>query len=159
MITEELELGLCLAAVDTIEEVAVRLVPRGPLKYESPPMHGPERLAALLRKIFEDEPREVFVVIHTSMANTLISFERISRGGLSSSIVEARTVFQGAILANAASIFLGHNHPSGSIEPSAEDISVTNILVEAGKLLGIPVRDHLIIGGDSFTSMARRGLM
>ena len=61
--------------------------------------------------------------------------------------------------ANAAAVILSQNHPSANPEPSREDIRITKQLVEAGKIMGIPVHDHLIIGGDAYTSLAERGLM
>ena len=75
------------------------------------------------------------------------------------SIVEPRAVFQKAILENAASVICLHNHPSGNLEPSREDIRITRQLVECGRLMGIPVHDHIIIAGDGFTSLSERGLM
>jgi DNA repair protein RadC len=74
--------------------------------------------------------------------------------------VSARDVFKAAILANAAALICAHNHPSGATEPSRQDIRITKQLMEAGKLLDIPVHDHLIIGFDgAYTSLAERGLM
>ena len=84
---------------------------------------------------------------------------QISAGGLAASIVEPRQVFKTAILANAAAIICAHNHPSMNPEPSKEDIRITRQLVEAGQLMGIPVHDHLIIAGATYTSLAERGLM
>ena len=83
----------------------------------------------------------------------------VSQGGLAASIVEPRAVFRKAILENAAAVICLHNHPSGNPEPSREDIRITRQLVAAGKLMGIPVHDHLIIAGATFTSFAERGLM
>jgi DNA repair protein RadC len=68
-------------------------------------------------------------------------------------------VFKAAVLANAASLLLAHNHPSGNPEPSREDVEITKRLVETGRLMGIPVHDHLIVTGDGYTSLAERGLM
>ena len=68
-------------------------------------------------------------------------------------------MFERAILESAASIICLHNHPSGNLEPSREDIAITRQLVEAGKVLGIPLHDHLILAGRGFTSLAERGLM
>jgi DNA repair protein RadC len=76
---------------------------------------------------------------------------------LNSSIVHPREVFKAAIMNNAASIVLFHNHPSGDPEPSPEDKSVTKRLVEAGKLMGIHVMDHIIIGSSKYVSLKERG--
>ncbi len=93
------------------------------------------------------------------MANTLIGLACVSVDGLAASIVEPRQVFKVAILANAAAVILAHNHPSGNPEPSREDIRVTRSLVEAGKLMGLPIHDHLIITDHGYTSLAERGLL
>lgn len=83
----------------------------------------------------------------------------ITRGILNSSLVHAREVFVVAILSSAAALILIHNHPSGDPAPSPEDRAVTAQLVSAGKLLGIDVLDHVIIGHDRFTSFAETGLI
>ena len=116
-------------------------------------------LAGVLQDYFQDRDREEFVVCLLDTANTLIGLHVASVGGLASSIVEPRQVFKSAILANAAAIIVAHHHPSGNPEPSREDIRITRQLVEAGKLLGIPVHDHLIIAEHGFTSLAERGLL
>ncbi len=82
-----------------------------------------------------------------------------SAGGLAVSIVEPRQVFKAAVLANASALLLSHNHPSGNPEPSREDVAITKQLVEAGRVMGIPVHDHLIIAGHGYTSLAERGLL
>jgi DNA repair protein RadC len=82
-----------------------------------------------------------------------------SIGGLAASIVEPCQVFKAAILANAAAIILAHNHPSGNPGASREDIKITWQLVEAGKLMGVPVHDHLVITDHGYTSLAEQGLM
>ncbi len=105
---------------------------------------SPEEVADLLQQYFQDKDREEFLVVLLDTSNSLIGFSQISVGGLAASIVEPRQVFKVAILANAAAIILAHQHPSGNPEPSREDIRITRQLVEAGKLMGIPVHDHLV---------------
>jgi DNA repair protein RadC len=83
----------------------------------------------------------------------------VSEGGLAASIVEPRAVFQRAVLENAAAVVCLHNHPSGNPEPSREDIQITKQLADAGRLMGIPVHDHVIIAGRGYTSLAERGLL
>ena len=90
--------------------------------------------------------------------NRIIGVFEISHGSVNSSIVSAREVFQKALLANAVSILLMHNHPSGDPSPSREDIEVTKRLVEAGKILNVQVLDHIIIG-DSYVSLKEKGHM
>ena len=86
-------------------------------------------------------------------------FEIVSEGTLNSSLVHPREVFRGAIVATSASIIVAHNHPSGNPEPSHEDLAITKQLKDAGNILGIPVYDHIIIGGAQFSSFAQRGLL
>lgn len=120
---------------------------------------SPEDVAAVYAPQMRDLPKEIFKVVLLNTANVILGDFTASEGGLAASIVEPRAIFQKAILETAASVICLHNHPSGNPEPSREDIRVTRQLVEAGKLMGIPVHDHIIIAGDGFTSLAERGLM
>ncbi len=120
---------------------------------------APEDIAAIYGPLMRDLKREVFKVVLLNTANVVICDYNASEGGLAASIVEPRAVFQRAILENAAALICLHNHPSGNPEPSREDIRVTRQLVEAGKLVGIPVHDHIIIAGKTFTSLAERGMV
>lgn len=119
----------------------------------------PAEVATMFGPLVRDLPREIFMTVHLNTANYVLGEYTISEGGLSASIVEPRAVFRQAILENAASIICLHNHPSGNPEPSPEDISVTRQLVAAGKVVGIPVHDHVIIAGLEYTSFAERGLL
>lgn len=119
----------------------------------------PEDVAALLVDYYREHDREEFIVLLLDTANTIIGMVQSSVGGLAASIVEPRQVFKAAILGNAAAVIVAHNHPSGNIEPSREDIRVTRQLVEVGKIMGIPVHDHVIIAETQFTSLAERGLL
>lgn len=103
--------------------------------------------------------REKFVCLHLNIKNDLISYELVSVGSLNASVIHPREVFKGAILSNAASLILCHNHPSGESEPSVEDIKITKRLAEAGKILGIDVLDHVIFGNPSFVSMKEKNLI
>ncbi len=122
-------------------------------------VRAPQDLAAVLRDYFGERDREEFVVCFLDTAGTLVGLHVASVGGLAASIVEPRQVFKAAVLANAAAIIVAHNHPSGNLEPSREDVAVTKQLVEAGKVMGVPVHDHLVIAEAGFTSLAERGLM
>ncbi len=119
----------------------------------------PEDIAVVMQEYFRDKAHEEFLIICLDTANTVTSIVQISIGGLAASIVEPRAVFGAAINAYAASLILCHAHPSGNPEPSREDIRITRQLAECGKLLGIPVRDHLIIAENTYTSLAERGLI
>ena len=109
--------------------------------------------------LFKDHVRDRFIVFWLNSANKVVGFEVITEGLLNSSLTHPREVFRGAIVATAASVILAHNHPSESIEPSQEDISITKQIVEAGKIIGIPVHDHIIFAGTAYTSLAERGLV
>lgn len=122
-------------------------------------LRTPEDVAALLVEYYREHDREEFVVLLLDTANTVTGIVRTSSGGLAASIVEPRQVFKAAILGNAAAVIVAHNHPSGNTEPSREDIRVTRQLAEVGKIMGIPMHDHVIIGESHFTSLAERGLI
>jgi len=103
--------------------------------------------------------KEIFFILILNSANFLIHDVQISEGILNSSLVHPREVFKSAILESAASIVLLHNHPSGEAEPSQEDKTITRRLMEAGKLLDIPVLDHIIIGHKKYFSFREAGLI
>jgi DNA repair protein RadC len=111
------------------------------------------------QSLFKNHVRERFIVFWLNSANKVIGYEVVSEGILNSSLTHPREVFRGAIVATAASVILCHNHPSDNTEPSQEDISITRQLVESGKILGIPVHDHIIFAGNAYTSLAERGLV
>ncbi|MGE5329478.1 MAG: JAB domain-containing protein, partial [Deltaproteobacteria bacterium] len=97
--------------------------------------------------------------IPVTSKNKIAGLHIIAVGGLNQTVVQAREVFQQALLNNAASIILFHNHPSGEVQPSRDDIELTKSLNDGGKLLGIKVLDHIIIGDSgSYTSLKERGL-
>jgi DNA repair protein RadC len=104
-----------------------------------------------------DLRHETFVVLVLDTNNSVVGESELSRGTLNASIVHPREVFKFAIDRLAAAVIVAHNHPSGNPEPSREDIEITHQLCEAGKIVGIPLHDHLIVAGNSFTSLAARG--
>lgn len=126
---------------------------------EQKALRSPSDAVSRFAPSMRDLPREVFRVILLNTAARIIQSFVASEGGLAASIVEPRIVFRKAILHHAASIICLHNHPSGNPEPSAEDANITRQLAEAGKVLGIPLQDHIIIAGDGYTSLAERGMI
>lgn len=98
-------------------------------------------------------------MICMNMKNVITSVFELSHGNVNSSVVGIREIFQKALLANSVSIIVLHNHPSGNSQPSAEDINVTKRMVEAGKIIGVEVLDHLIIGDGEYTSLKEKGVM
>jgi DNA repair protein RadC len=125
----------------------------------SPPVYTPEDVYKVVQQYLQDTDREHFVVVFLDAHSAVIGISTVSVGTLTESLVHCREVFKGAILANAASIIVAHNHPSGTAMASEADISVTQKLKEAGRILGIPVEDHVIIGGESFSSFRQEGLL
>jgi DNA repair protein RadC len=96
---------------------------------------------------------EHFVSFHLNAKNEVIGYQIVSRGTLSASLVHPREVFKTALLANSHAIIVAHNHPAGSLSPSAEDIETTETLINAGKLLGVPVVDHVIVSSNGTCSL------
>ena len=89
----------------------------------------------------------------------IVAVHEISRGTLNNSMVHPREVFKPAVLHNAAAIICFHNHPSGDPNPSQDDVAMNSRLVEAGKIMGIEILDHIIIGDDEYVSLKERGVM
>jgi DNA repair protein RadC len=109
--------------------------------------------------LMRDLRKEVFKVLLLNRANRFIKEVFISEGTLDASVVHPRDVFREALLEPAAGIILIHNHPSGNPSPSDEDLRITKQLVEAGRLLGIKIYDHIILAGESYRSLADEGLL
>lgn len=113
-------------------------------------------------EVFKDlrhNQQEHFVVAFLDSKNHVIGKKTIFIGGLNTSLVHPREVFAEAIRRRAASIICAHSHPSGDAQPSSEDREVTKRLIEAGKIIGIEVLDHLVIGDGTYVSLKERGLM
>jgi DNA repair protein RadC len=122
------------------------------------PLTTPEAVAALVGGKLREKKKEYFLALFLDTRNRLIRQAEISVGSLDSSIVHPREVFKEAVAASAASVIFVHNHPSGDIEPSPDDLALTKRLVEAGEIMGIDVLDHVIIGGRELLSLKREGL-
>lgn len=126
---------------------------------EWPIIRSPEDVARCMVPLLRDRVNEVFFVLLLDAKNALRSQVEISSGTLNASLVHPREVYKAAIDQRAASIVVVHNHPSGNPDPSREDAEVTRQLAEAGRIVGIPLHDHVIVAGDRFTSMAEKGLL
>lgn len=121
-------------------------------------IQSPNEAAALLLYDMGALEQEHLRVMLLDTRNRLIRTAEVYRGSLSSSVMRVGEVFRDAVRANAASIIVAHNHPSGDPTPSPEDVSVTKAIVEAGRLLDIEVLDHIVIGMNRFISLKERGL-
>jgi DNA repair protein RadC len=106
-----------------------------------------------------DHRKEVFLALLLDGRNRLIREERVSEGTLTSSVVHPREVYTAAIREGAAAVILVHNHPSGDPSPSPEDVEITARLVEVGRLVGIKLLDHVILGDGCFASCFERGIV
>ena len=107
----------------------------------------------LVKEDLATSDREVFISIMLTSKNHLIGVETLSMGSINEIILSPREVFKGSLLANAVSIILCHNHPSGDVTPSQEDIRITKRLIKAGELIGIKVLDHLVISEKGYASL------
>jgi DNA repair protein RadC len=105
------------------------------------------------------ETKEMFLTLHLDGKNRIICLDLVSIGSLNQSIVHPRSVFMTACLSNAASILLIHQHPTGDLTPSREDIEITRRLKEAGDIMGIKILDHIIVGDGEYLSFVERGLL
>ena len=110
-------------------------------------------------KSFRSKKKEYFCVFFLDTQNHITGKEVISIGTLNASLIHPRETFRTAVVKNCCSVIVAHNHPSGSLEPSEEDIAVTKRLKDAGKLLGIEVLDHVIVTVGAHTSLRDKGLM
>jgi DNA repair protein RadC len=119
----------------------------------------PESVVKAIRASIKDKAKEHFKLILLNPRNKIIGISTISIGTLNASLVHPREVFKDAIMHTAASVVLAHNHPSGDPEPSEDDITITKRLIEAGKILGVEVIDHIIVGKNGFFSFKEKGLI
>ena len=126
---------------------------------ERPRIRSAADVAALSLPRMRDLPREEFVAFLLDTRHRVIETKTISIGHLNASLVHPRELFREGVRRSAAAMILAHNHPSGDPEPSADDVRLTRRLQEAGKLLGITVLDHVIIGDNRYVSMRERGFM
>ena len=124
-------------------------------------LNSPEKVVSLAKyylRLHEQTEEYVYMICTNNKLHMIGIFE-ISHGNVNSTVMGAREIFQKALLANAVSIFLMHNHPSGDPTPSHEDIEVTQRLIKAGEIVGVQVLDHLIIGRPGYVSLKEKGYL
>ena len=138
-------------------KVQVQLVREVP--QDRPPCESPDDVCQLVKQELAKADRERCLSLMLDARNRVIGIEEVSVGSLNANILHPREIFKSAILANAAAIILAHNHPSGSMDPSDEDLTITKRIQEAGKILGIDVVDHVIVGADGVTSFKEKALI
>ena len=139
----------------------VALVRESSIQVPEKRLRNSQDAASLIRKYLQGADREHFVALLLNRKNAMIGLNTVSVGTLTASLAHPREIFKAAILANAAAIVCAHNHPSGDPQPSSEDRVLTKRLVEAGKLLGIEVVDHIIVGDgtEAYFSFADNNLL
>ena len=102
---------------------------------------------------------EEFMILCLNRANKVLGYSKIGQGGLSGTVADPKVIFQVALKANASSIILAHNHPSGNCKPSTNDVELTRKIQNAGKFLDLTVLDHIILSSDSYLSFADTGFI
>jgi DNA repair protein RadC len=142
-----------------INIVTIKMVREATLLYNTRKICGPSDAVELGRKFLEEADREQLLLCCLDTKNQPTAMNVVSIGSLSSSSAHPREIFKAAILSNANSIILFHNHPSGDPSPSSEDVNITTRLKECGKLLGIELTDHIIIGNETYCSFKERGII
>ena len=130
---------------NSLNQVAVRLIEEPPL-YSDIPLKTPEDAIRVMGEWMKGLDREVVCVVNMQADLRPINMNIVSMGVLDQSMVHPREIFKSAILSNAHSMLMMHNHPSGSLEPSVEDIRITDRMEQVGMILGIPLMDHVIVG-------------
>ena len=129
-----------------LEVVNIRLV-KEPSLYSEKILDSPQAVVELMAKELAQYDREVFCVLNMKSNGQIINMNMVSVGSINASLVIPREVFMSSILVNASAIIGLHNHPSGNVNPSKEDMLVTKKLQRCGQLLGIELLDHIIVGG------------
>ena len=142
-----------------IQNLKISLVRDGSQKAETRKVSNSRDVYTLARERLETADREYFEIFLMDRKNQVRGIHTVSIGSLSASIVHPREVFKAAIVGNAAAIICVHNHPSGDPRPSPEDKEITRRLREAGKIIGIEVLDHIVIGDGQYFSFADEGLI
>jgi len=122
-------------------------------------VRSPKDVYTMMYPKMREQKKEKFITLYLDTKNQILKEETVSIGSLNASIVHPREVFKSALLESSASVIMIHNHPSGDPSPSREDIMVTEKLVEGGKLLGIDVLDHIIIGDGKYVSLKDEGFV
>ncbi len=135
----------------------VTVVRRVRQRKPSPQVREPGDVYTLMKKRLKDADREHFYALLLNTKNVVLAVELISIGSLNASIVHPREILKPAIVASAASILLVHNHPTGDPAPSNEDIEFTRRMAKCGKLIGIELLDHVIIGDGCYRSLKEAG--
>jgi len=143
----------------SISVVRLQMIREGSLPYGPKEVRSSRDAAGILRSFLDGADREYVVALLLDARNRVHALNVVAIGTLTSAFVHPRELFKLACLANAASVILGHNHPSGNPSPSPEDMEMSRRLSQAGDLMGIKVLDHIILGDGEYVSFADKGLI
>ena len=146
--------------MNTLAEITINYKPAFKF-YEMPVITSSRDCESHFRRVWSDKLShcEEFLIMLLNRANKILGYSVISVGGTCGTVADPKIIFQTALKANAASIILAHNHPSGQLKPSEADLNLTKKIVSAGKMLDLPVLDHIILTEEGFYSFADEGLM
>jgi DNA repair protein RadC len=143
-IAAALELGRRRQSADVLENITIK---------------SSREIASYLKTVLQDFQYEVFAVIFLNRANKIKHFEIVSKGGIAGTVADPRIILKKAILEEASSIILSHNHPSGNVKPSKADEEITQKIKQAAALVDIKVLDHIIVSDEGYFSFADEGLL
>ena len=143
-----------------LDVVSIRLVKDAPLR-SGRPINNPQAAVALVGEQLCEMDKEVVCVINLRSDCTPINCSIVSVGTVNESLVHPREILKSSILSNAASILILHNHPSGRLVPSQQDCMMTDRMIKMCEYMGIPLQDHIIVGGDNaqYFSFKEKGLV
>lgn len=161
MLNEQIEIRRKRPCMNTFSTFSLKVVKEKSARYEiDKRVTKPEIAYEIATEILEmdSQPEETLWLITLDTKNNITGLFEVSRGTINCSLVHPREVFKRAMLQNACSIILMHNHPSGDPTPSQDDKDITKRLYEAGKILGIELLDHIVVGDGVFTSMKNKNL-
>lgn len=151
---------MCKNSAKRVDIVSLKVIKESSLLYGKRKISSPSDAVEIGRSMLDGSDREKLLLCCLNTKNEPTNLNIVSIGSLNSSIVHPREVFKLAILGNSASIILFHNHPSGDTTPSKEDINITERIKEAGKIIGIELIDHIILGDENkYTSLKEKGII
>lgn len=142
-----------------VQRVRIKQVRDGCVRFAVEQVTGPAEVYEAVRPYFRGEDREILAALYLDARNHPVCFNVAAVGTLNAARARAADLLKPAILSNAASLILIHNHPSGDLEPSPDDVSFTRGIEQACRLMGLELHDHLVVTDDGFTSLRSRGLL
>ena len=145
--------------MNRINIVTIKMEKVKSMLVENKQISSPDDVFRIVNKYLDGADREHLVLLTLDTKNKITSINTVSIGSINTSIVHPREVFKTAILSNASSVILSHNHPSGDVTPSKEDVDITKRIKECGRILGIELLDHVIIGDDKYSSLKEKGIV